>query len=228
MEETEPEMKKKVLEFEIAFEEFLEKTEELARREELTDDAYQAEVKALAEDIVENTMQQARKIASQLQLAPSTPEAVADFDKELKFVEVFQRGELAVEVVPQNHPDRIKCLDNFGILLIERYLKEYDIRDVEKSIQLGRDVLHQISEVDSDRAHYLNNLSLRLAIRYGATSDPASLEEAIQLEEEAIEKVDDNQSERAMYLSNLGGLLRVKCSDVMMSMDDLEKAIRVT
>ncbi|PMD63284.1 uncharacterized protein K444DRAFT_661309 [Hyaloscypha bicolor E] len=146
---------------------------------------------------------------------------MGDLDEAIRFA--WQ----AVDLTPNNHPDRVKYLDNLGSRLGDRYIRTEAISELEESIQIARRVVKSTPKDHPDLPRYLGTLSARLDdkhIRTGATLD---LEEAIQLSKQIIGATSDDHPNRTMYLSNLGNQLNNKYSRTK-SMSDLDEAIRVT
>lgn len=117
-------------------------------------------------------------------------------------------------------------LSNLGVFLESRYKLVGDMADLEKAIQVARQIVTSTSKDHSDLAVYLNNLGNKLQTRYKRTKDIADLEEAIQVGQQIVALTSKDHFElvdRLNYLSNMFQSRYEQTRDIV----DLEEAIHV-
>jgi tetratricopeptide (TPR) repeat protein len=132
----------------------------------------------------------------------------------------------AVDMTPENHPNRAWRLHNLRIRLSARYSRTGAITDLEEAIQLARQVVDMTPKDHPNRAEKLNGLANQLSDRYLRTGAMADLEESIQVGRQVVDAAPECHPKRAMYLNDLGVPLadRYKSTGAMA---DLEEAIRL-
>jgi hypothetical protein len=118
--------------------------------------------------------------------------------------EAIQISRQAVDVTPEDHPNRARRLNSLGVSLRKRYSRTGAMADLEEAIQIGRQAVNVTPEDHPDYARRLNSLGVSLRKRYSKTGAIADLEEAIQVGRQAVDVIPEDHPDRAEWLSDLG------------------------
>lgn len=99
----------------------------------------------------------------------STLRNMADLD------EAIEAARQAVDATPQDHPDRFKYLNNFGLLLRDRFSRTGTMVDLKEAIERVRLTVNVTPQDHPDRATSLNNLGFLLGDSFRRTGSMADL-----------------------------------------------------
>jgi predicted RNase H-like HicB family nuclease len=138
--------------------------------------------------------------------------------------EAIERARKAIELTPDDHPDKAGRLNNLGNKLKSRYERTGMMRDLEEAIETARKAVELTPDDHPDKAGRLNNPGNKLKSRYERTGETKDLEEAIETARKAIELTPDDHPDQAALLSNLGINLSSR-HERTGDMKDLEEAI---
>ncbi|KAL2812794.1 CHAT domain-containing protein [Aspergillus cavernicola] len=129
----------------------------------------------------------------------------------------IQRLQEALDLTPDNHPDRASQLQNLGLGHYSRYQRSVAQEDLDMAIQRFQEALDLTQHAHPDRASRLEHLGLGYHAKYqrilaeeyrvmGAQpSEPLEeLDTAIQKSQEALDLTPENHPDRARRLRGLG------------------------
>lgn len=85
----------------------------------------------------------------------------------------------AIQVFPQEHPDRAGCLHNLGNYLSDQYSRTGLMAHVREATQFATEAADLTPNDHLDRSSYLNDLAGYLHDRYLKTGKVADIEEAL-------------------------------------------------
>ncbi|KAI1740156.1 CHAT domain-containing protein [Xylaria scruposa] len=145
-------------------------------------------------------------------------EAVAGRD------EVIAKARQDLSVTPEDHPDRLKRLNNLAVELSQRFSRTNDFSDLEEAIELSRQAIAAAPEGHSKRAAVLMNHAGYLVDRFRATKVIYNLEEAIKYHQQVISITPQDDPDRCGRLGRHGIWLKERYY-VTRDLRDLEEAI---
>ncbi|KAG2107865.1 CHAT domain-containing protein [Suillus cothurnatus] len=105
------------------------------------------------------------------------------------------------------HADRGQLLGNLSVLLLTRFQRRGNDRDLEQAIALQRQVLALHPVGHTDRSKSLNNLANQLSSRFQHRGNDEDLDQAIALHREALALRPVGHTGRSTSLNNLAYLL---------------------
>jgi CHAT domain-containing protein len=132
------------------------------------------------------------------------------------------------EVAKQTELDRYQALpgvlSNLGSILIERWERALNERDLEEGIAVQEAAIAATPRDSEDWASYASNLGVALRARYPLTEDPADVDRAIRLYEEILSHISRRSPDKGDYVANLGNALLDR-HRITNNRDDLNRAI---
>ena len=131
---------------------------------------------------------------------------------------------MAVDVTPQDHPDRAVSLNNLGSWLGSRFELTGSMDDLNRAIEVTGMAVDVTPQDHPERAGHLSNLGGWLGSRFKRTGSMDDLNRAVEVTGMAVDVTPQDHPNRAGYLSNLGGWLGSR-SERTGSMDDLNRAL---
>ena len=121
---------------------------------------------------------------------------------------------------------RLAALNNAGVVFSRRYSARGRVDDLNRALDLFRQVLRATPPDSPGLPMFLNNLGTGLRERFARTGREADLEEAIRVYQQAVQATTPDSPGLPMYLNNLGNGLRDRFARTGREAD-LEEAIRV-
>lgn len=70
----------------------------------------------------------------------------------------IQMAQRAVDMIPEDNPERALLLGSLGTKLSYRYLRTGEAQDLEKALGLVQEAIELTPDANSDRASFLSNL----------------------------------------------------------------------
>ncbi|THU83222.1 TPR-like protein [Dendrothele bispora CBS 962.96] len=130
----------------------------------------------------------------------------------------------AVELAPDGHVDKARCLNNLANVLQRRFERRGQLGDMESAILAQSRAVDLTSDGHVDKPGYLSNLGniyLREFIRLGKLD---SIEDAIVVLRRAADLTAEGHPNKPRCLTNLGNVLRRRF-ERLGDMNDIENAI---
>ncbi|KAI0825523.1 CHAT domain-containing protein [Irpex lacteus] len=147
--------------------------------------------------------------------------AHSDLDALELFVSCYRQ---AVEVTPDDDPQQLAILSNFGVALYTRFEQLGNHSDLEESITI-RQVVNVLTPEDSpDKPSRLANLAVSIMARFKLAGNLEDLKEAILLQTHAADLTPNGHRDKPAVLNNLGIFLRTQLEHTGLS-EHLAKAI---
>lgn len=115
-------------------------------------------------------------------------------------------------------------LSNLGSILIERWQRAFNERDLEEGITVQEAAIAATPRDSEDWATYASNLGLALRARYPLTENPTDVDRAVNLYEEILSHIPRRSRDKGDYLANLGNALLDR-HRITNNHDDLNRAI---
>jgi len=110
----------------------------------------------------------------------------------------------AVDLIPNNSPDKANYLHHLGIAKHHYYKKFSKIVDLEQTIDLCQQVVNLTSDNLPDKALYLDELGEVLTSRYQKLNNLTDLQQAIVIRQQAFDLTSEKSSdEKTTYLCHL-------------------------
>ncbi|KAK3984180.1 CHAT domain-containing protein [Cladorrhinum sp. PSN332] len=134
---------------------------------------------------------------------------------------------MAVDAIPQDHPNRTAILNNLRTWLSTRFERTGSIDNLNRAIDVASMAVGAIPQDHPDRASYLNNLGIWLSTRFERTGSIDDLNRAINIASMAVDATPQDHPNRASYLNNLGNKLGRQFERTG-SIDDLNRAVNIT
>lgn len=100
--------------------------------------------------------------------------------------EAIRLTQEAVDMTPEDHPDRVTRLGHHGLGLGDRYSRTGLMADLEEAIRIILEAVNATSEDHQDRAVWLGNLGARLGDRFSRTKKVTDLEDAVSYFQAAL------------------------------------------
>ncbi|GAA4468531.1 CHAT domain-containing protein [Phytohabitans houttuyneae] len=116
----------------------------------------------------------------------------------------------AIDLLHQEHPDRVGRLCLLGVALQIRSERTGNLADLNGAIAAQREALRNMAADHDDRGLCLSNLSNSLRVRYERVGDLADIGEAIRMARMSVEVTPADDPHRAKRLANLGTALLVR------------------
>ncbi|RYP29513.1 hypothetical protein DL767_006703 [Monosporascus sp. MG133] len=135
-------------------------------------------------------------------------------------------ADMAVNAIPQGHPDRAACLNNLGSMLGSRFHRTGSMDDLNRAVDVADMAIKATSQDPPNRAGRLSNLGNLLGSRFDRTGSIDDLNRAVDVADMAINVTPQDHPDRASRLNNLGNLLGRRF-DWTGSIDDLNRAVDV-
>jgi hypothetical protein len=117
------------------------------------------------------------------------------------------RGEDAVYLTPDGHPDKPSWLNNLGNSLLTRFERLGDLDDLNKSVSISEDAVHLTPDGHPDKPSMLNNLGNSLLTRFERLGDLEDLNKSVSMREDAVHLTPDGHPDKPSMLNNLGNYL---------------------
>jgi tetratricopeptide (TPR) repeat protein len=112
--------------------------------------------------------------------------------------------------MPPDRPDRPAIMADLAISLQARFRRAGALRDLDRAITLGEQVVDATPPEHRDRPEFLSILAVALATRFERTGALGDLDRAITLGQEVIEATPVDHRDRPGYLTILANALRVR------------------
>jgi tetratricopeptide (TPR) repeat protein len=150
-------------------------------------------------------------------------ENLDDINRAIEFTNI------AVDILPSDHPDQVALLGNLGTWLGRRFGRVGAIEDLNRAIEVTDIAVAGtvIPPSHPDRSALLNNLGSWLGRRFERVGMTEDLNHAIEVTEKAVESTPLDHSDRAGRLNNLGMWLGSRFERAG-TIEDLNRAIEVT
>jgi CHAT domain-containing protein len=116
------------------------------------------------------------------------------------------------------------ALSNLGSILIERWRRALNERDLEEGIAAQETAVAATPRDSEDWAGYASNLGVALRARYPLTEDIADVDRAVRLYEEILSRIPRRSPDKGDYVANLGNALLDR-HRITNNQDDLNRAI---
>ncbi|KAJ7734181.1 CHAT domain-containing protein [Mycena maculata] len=145
---------------------------------------------------------------------------------ELKDLEAALQGhQEAVDLTPEDHPNRARQLQMLAASFIDRYDRFRKLKDLEVALQ-GHQEAVKLTPVDHpDRASRLQHLAVSFTNRHWRLGDLQDLEAAVKRFQEVVELTPPDHPDRAERLHYLAASFRARYQRLG-KMKDLEAALR--
>ncbi|KZV76852.1 TPR-like protein [Peniophora sp. CONT] len=130
----------------------------------------------------------------------------------------------AVEIMPDNHLDKLRRLDNLGIALWSRFEHSARLEDLEELILTNRIAIDATPVGHPDRPVRLGRLGIALQTRFERLDELEDLRSAISVNRQAVELIPDDHPDKPMRLYILGDSLLGHFERIG-RLDDLESAL---
>ena len=135
-------------------------------------------------------------------------------------------GRVAVDAIPEDHPDRAKYLSDLGCHLSARFQRSGAAADLDAAVDLCAAAVAATPAGHPGRASQQANLAAVLEIRALASGTLADLNAAVAACRTAADVIPSEHPDRASVLSNLAGALR-NWSRRTGAQADLDEAIAI-
>ncbi|KZV61082.1 hypothetical protein PENSPDRAFT_314628 [Peniophora sp. CONT] len=132
----------------------------------------------------------------------------------------------AVELTPDGHPDRPKCMFYLGSALQSRFERVGELGDLETAISVLRRAVELMPDGHPDKPAYMDAFGNVLRGRFERIGELADLQAAVLVQLRAVELTPDGHSHKPMRLNNLGGTLQRRFNHIG-DLGDLEAAVLV-
>ncbi|KAI0551858.1 hypothetical protein F4679DRAFT_582318 [Xylaria curta] len=113
-------------------------------------------------------------------------------------------AERAVDLTPNQSPDRALYLNTFARALGLRSTRSNTMNDLQKAIQAAREVINITPQDHPNRITYLSNLKMWLGYRYNAIGSVLDLEDAINLTTEILDVASNEDPRIIGWLKDYG------------------------
>ncbi|KAI0825522.1 CHAT domain-containing protein [Irpex lacteus] len=147
--------------------------------------------------------------------------AQSDLDALELYVSCYRQ---AVEVTPDDDPQQLHILNNFGAALNTRFQQSGNHSDLEECITIWQVVNALTPEDSPDKPSQLANLAASIGAQFELAGNLEDLKEAISLETHALDLTPDGHQHKPTMLNNLGVSLRLQFEHTGLS-EHLTKAI---
>ncbi|KAJ7191564.1 CHAT domain-containing protein, partial [Mycena pura] len=124
--------------------------------------------------------------------------------RDVKHLEIARQNlGKAVELTPQDHPDRADHLHSLAMVSATRYKRLGSIGDLEATLQYRREAVKLTPQDHPAKAKYLQNLAASLTDRHQKLGDQKDLHTAVQYDLEAVQLTSNDDPARAERVQNL-------------------------
>ncbi|KAJ7910863.1 CHAT domain-containing protein [Mycena leptocephala] len=140
----------------------------------------------------------------------------------------------AVELIPDNHPDKPSWLSNLGTSLLYRFEHFSDVADINQSVAMFTAAVGLSPESDPQKLWWLSNLGNSLRIRFERFGDLADLNQSVSKLEAVVQLAFDNHPVKPSWLGNLGNCLLCRferfgdVADINKSVSVFQAAVSLT
>ena len=133
-----------------------------------------------------------------------------------------------VNPVPDNDTGKLEFYLKLQVLLLSRanVLNHWSLDNVEKLIQVSKDVIRLIPDNHTDKAEYLHILATAYSTCFRQLHDIGDLDRCILAGEHAIRVTNDDHPERVSYLRSLTRSLSL-CFQHSSNLSDIDKGISI-
>ncbi|KAH6873883.1 CHAT domain-containing protein [Thelonectria olida] len=132
-----------------------------------------------------------------------------------------------LDAIPEDHPDRVACLDDLRIKLNIKAWKTGELADIEEAIEVGRAIIDSTPEGHPLRAECLGGLSEHFDTKArDITHLVVDYEESVQFARLAVEATPKDDPDQRISLRNLAKKLLQKYERTN-AMVDLEEGIHI-
>ncbi|KAM0281388.1 hypothetical protein ACHAO9_010760 [Fusarium lateritium] len=140
----------------------------------------------------------------------------------------IQLGTEAVNLTPEDHPQRTPRLINLSIYWHDKYpgTDDQNVQGLQDSIQASRNAIATLPDTYPHRGTLLDRLSTKLALLFMRTRENSVIEENIKVQREAIDVTPTNNPKREVFVSNLASAL-VTRNQALGNLEDLDEAIQI-
>ncbi|KAF2174672.1 hypothetical protein K469DRAFT_756644 [Zopfia rhizophila CBS 207.26] len=135
-------------------------------------------------------------------------------------------ADVAVNAIPQNHPDRAAVLNSLGNRLGRRLERTGSMEDLNRAVDVADMAVNATPQDHPDRAAVLNNLRNWLSMRFKWTGSMEDLNRAVDVADMAVNATPQDHPNRAAVLNNLGNRLGMRFERTGL-MEDLNRAVDV-
>ncbi|KAJ8126277.1 hypothetical protein O1611_g7361 [Lasiodiplodia mahajangana] len=135
-------------------------------------------------------------------------------------IRAIELANMAVDIIPESHPNHLMCLDKLAHLLVSQYKKMGSVDSLNRAI----DIYELLVEKAPQRHEHLINLGACLSLRFEREGSMNDLNRCIDLGRAANNLLPQDDSARGPYLLNLSNFLSAR-SRRTASTHDLNEAI---
>jgi tetratricopeptide (TPR) repeat protein len=142
--------------------------------------------------------------------------------------------EMAVDLVPNDHPDKPFYLSKLGALLQSRFLLLGDPSDIDNAVAYQQTAIDAITVDHPQRSKCLGVLGMSLATRFERFGNISDINNSIMYQREARDLMADDDPDKLQCLNNLGICLRFRfnrlqnLADIDSAISELQKAFDLT
>ncbi|KDQ54437.1 hypothetical protein JAAARDRAFT_112935, partial [Jaapia argillacea MUCL 33604] len=134
----------------------------------------------------------------------------------------------AVQLTPDDHPDKADHLNNLGAAFLCRFECLGNITDMDNSIRVREeaDAVRLTPNSHPDKPGHLSNLSASLLRYFEHLSNITDINNSIWVQEDAVRLTPNGHTDKPGHLSNLGASLFCRF-ERLSNMTDMDNSIRV-